>query len=109
VVGNLVRILKPGGVILCTQPSITRVSSFSGERENWFWSLYPASAKLLFSRVGIEKQTLLVESWGNLKTATAFLWRLAKEYLSEDDFLLHDFRFPMVTSVRAVKDYEGDI
>jgi ubiquinone/menaquinone biosynthesis C-methylase UbiE len=31
---NLVRILKPGGVILCTQPSITRISLFPGEGEN---------------------------------------------------------------------------
>ena len=106
-VDTLVRITKPGGFILCTQPSITRIASFPGERENWCWSLYPTSARWLFSRGGIERRTLVVESWGNLRTATAFLWGLAQEDLTEEDFMLDDFRYPLVTTVRAVKAQEG--
>lgn len=104
---TLVRITKPGGVILCTQPSITRIASVSGERENWCWSLYPVSARWLFARAGVERRTLVVESWGNLRTATAFLWGLAQEDLTEEDFMLDNSRYPLVTTVRAVKAQES--
>ncbi len=48
-----------------------------------------------------------MESWGNLRTATAFLWGLAQEDLTEEDFMLDDFRYPLITTVRAVKAQEG--
>jgi len=104
---TLVRITKPGGVMLCPQPAITRIASDSFERENWCWSLYPVSARWLFSRAGIERSSLVVESWGNLRTATAFLWGLAQEDLTEEDFMLDDPRYPLITTVRAVKTREA--
>jgi SAM-dependent methyltransferase len=102
-VETLVRITKPGGVILSTQPAISRVSPVPGEQDHWCWSIYPNSARWLFSRPGIDQRSLLVEGYGNLRTATAFLWGLAQEDLAEMDFLRQDSGYPLITAVRAVK------
>lgn len=106
-VETLIRITKPGGVILATQPAISRVSSLAGEYDNWCWSIYPAGARWLFSIKEIEQNVLLVEHYGNLRTVTAFLWGLAQEDLKEIDFLRHDHRYPLITAVRAVKRRNG--
>jgi SAM-dependent methyltransferase len=102
-IDTLVRILKSGGVILSTHPAISRVSSVPREMETWCWSIYPPSARWLFTRPDVDHRTLLVEGYGNLRTATAFLWGLAQEDLTESDFLQDDPRYPIITAVRASK------
>lgn len=100
---TLNRICKPGGVILCTCGAISRVSVHEGERENWRWSVYVPTAQLLFEEAGFVPESLIIESWGNLRVATAFLWGLAQEDIKEEDFLPNDPGFPLITSIRATK------
>jgi hypothetical protein len=94
---------KPGGVILCTCPAITRVSPVAQERDEWHWSFYPATARLIFGQAGFSCESLLIEGWGNLRVATAFLWGLAQEDLREEDYYHQDPGFPVITSIRACK------
>jgi SAM-dependent methyltransferase len=99
---TLIRILKPGGVIISTQPGISHVM-IPIEQDSWCWSIYPKSARWLFSDSQIDRRNLIVESYGNLRTVTAFLWGLAQEDLAGADFQIDDPRYPLITAVRATK------
>lgn len=100
---TLLRALKPGGVLLCTCPAITPVSPEINERDRWYWSVYSPTARLFFDEAGFQPQDLLIESWGNLRVATAFLWGLAQEDLTEADFQPRDVSYPLITTIRAVR------
>lgn len=100
---NVLLALKPGGVLLCTCPAITPVSPEINERDRWYWSVYSPTARLLFDEAGFQPQDLLIESWGNLRVATAFLWGLAQEDLTEADFQPCDVGYPLITTIRAVR------
>ena len=102
VIKTLIRILKPGGVILSTQPGISPVMD-PQELNSWCWSIYAPSARWLFSDPQINRRNLIIESYGNLRTVTAFLWGLAQEDLIDADFLIDDARYPLITAVRASK------
>ena len=104
---TLIRIVRPGGVILATQPGISRVSSVPNEEGTWCWSVFPPSARWLFSSPLVNDRSLLIETYGNLLTATSFLWGLAQEDLSEDSFVENDPRFPVITAIRAVKKIDN--
>lgn len=97
------RILKPGGVVLITVPGISQISSFSNEADHWFWSFYPNSLRLLLERADFDSAKLLVEGWGNFKTTVGFLAGLAQQDLLATDFDLHDSRYPLIVTARAVK------
>jgi SAM-dependent methyltransferase len=99
---TLIRILKPGGVILSTQPGISPVMA-PEELNSWCWSIYPPSARWLFNDPQINRRSLIIESYGNLRTATGFLWGLAQEDLTDADFQIDDARYPLITAVRATK------
>jgi SAM-dependent methyltransferase len=100
---TLHRICRPGGVLLCTFPAISRVSPEPDEVDRWYWSVYPPTARLIFREAGYRPENLCIDGWGNLTVATAFLWGLAQEDLSEADFRSQDPGYPVITSVRAVK------
>ena len=93
------RTLKPGGVVLCTLPSVTRV----GARylANDFWRFTSASASRLFG--GVFGQEVEVTAVGNLLACTAFLAGLAAEELSEGKLRVSDPYFPLLVTVRAWK------
>lgn len=100
---NVLLTLKPGGVLLCTCPAITPVSPEINERDRWYWSVYSPTARILFDEAGFQPQDLLIESWGNLRVTTAFLWGLAQEDLTEADFQACDAGYPLITTIRAVR------
>jgi SAM-dependent methyltransferase len=93
------RALKPGGVVLCTLPSVTRI----GRRylESDLWRFTSASARGLFG--GVFDQGVEVEPVGNLLACTAFLAGLAAEELSEAKLAVRDPYFPLLVTVSAMK------
>jgi glycosyltransferase involved in cell wall biosynthesis/SAM-dependent methyltransferase len=96
------RILKPGGVALITVPGISQIGTDATESAAWSWSFYPNTLRRLL--VGyFDSKKLIVESYGNVKTAIGFLAGLAQEDLAPDDFQHNDSRYPLIVAARGIK------
>jgi SAM-dependent methyltransferase len=93
------RVLRPGGVLLCTVPSITGIDT---KAPSDLWRFTPDSCRLLFEPIfGADR--LDVEGHGNLLVASAFLVGASAEDLSMQERNVRDQRYPIVVTVRAVK------
>jgi SAM-dependent methyltransferase len=99
-VENAFRILRPGGVLLCTVPSVSRIARRTLESE--YWRFTAAGCRALFGEV-FGGDRIRVESQGNVLTAMAFLTGLATEELSQRELDVQDPYFPVVITVRAEK------
>jgi SAM-dependent methyltransferase len=97
-VQHVFRILKPGGVLLCSLPAVSRIARQYLESE--YWRFTAASGRALFER-HFPAGAVEVASHGNVLTAIAFLAGLAAEELSESELEVHDPFFPVVITVRA--------
>lgn len=98
---TIYRILKPGGVALVTFPGITQISS---DRWNttWYWSFTTQSAQRMFSEV-FPSGDVAVKAYGNVMTATSFLYGLASQELDPKALDWHDPHYELLITVRAVK------
>jgi SAM-dependent methyltransferase len=94
------RTLKPGGVVLCTVPSVSRVSRRSLDSE--YWRFTTAACERLFGHTFGDEQ-VEVSSYGNVLTAIAFLTGLASEELDASELDTRDPFFPVIVAVRAQK------
>jgi len=95
------RMLRPGGVVLATVPSVSRIAPVYGlERD--YWRFTPASCRVLFGDV-FGGDGVTVRGYGNVRTTTAFLSGLAYEELSRGDLDAEDEYFPLIVAIRAVK------
>jgi SAM-dependent methyltransferase len=97
-VQHLYRMLAPGGVVLCTLPSVSRIARRCLETE--YWRFTGASARSLFEG-SFREGAVDVETHGNVLTSIAFLAGLAAEELSDRELVDTDPFFPSVVSVRA--------
>jgi len=98
---TLYRILKPGGVVLATVPGITRIDHTEWT-DSWFWSFTTAGTRRLFEEVFPPDQ-ILVQTYGNVLTATAFLQGLAADDLHVDELDHRDRDYEVLITVRAQK------
>jgi SAM-dependent methyltransferase len=94
------RVLKPGGVLLATVPSIIRIDADTPEIDRWRFT--ELSCRELFGAPFGEAQ-VEVTSAGNVLAAVAFLEGLAAEELSAGKLSARDPAFPVVILIRAVK------
>jgi SAM-dependent methyltransferase len=99
-VAHVRRILKPGGVVLCTLPSVSRIARRYLESE--YWRFTAASAQTLFE-ASFEPDRVAVESHGNVLTSIAFLAGLAAEELSAEELEDADPFFPSLICVAAMR------
>ena len=99
------RILKPGGVLLATLPSASRVCLEYGH-DGDFWRVTEAGARQLFS-AAFPQDALDVQAHGNVLVNAAFLYGLACEELNATDFDPVDPYLPLLVSVRAKKPSTG--
>ena len=97
-VQHVFRILKPGGVLLCSLPAVSRIARQYLESE--YWRFTAASAHVLFER-HFSAAAVEVVSHGNVLTAISFLAGLAAEELSQSELEIDDPFFPLVITVRA--------
>jgi SAM-dependent methyltransferase len=95
------RILKPGGVALVTFPGITQISS-DRWKTTWYWSFTTLSAQRMFSEV-FPSGNLSVKAFGNVLTASSFLYGIAAQELDATALNSHDPHYEMLITVRAVK------
>ena len=99
-VRHLHRMLRSGGVLLVTVPSITRTDRLLLSSD--YWRFTAATCTRLFGDV-FGASNIEVRSRGNVLAATAFLNGMAREELSATDLDTEDPLFPVIVTTRAVK------
>lgn len=102
VVRNIYKMLKPGGKVLITSGVTAQLSRY--DYHNWgeYWRLTDQSLQKLLCEVFAEDKVKVV-SYGNVKTAVAFLFGLCAEDLSQTDFEFNDEQYPIVVMGVAEK------
>ncbi len=94
------RILKPGGVLLCTIPGITHTGDVDWGA-SWYWSFTRLSVSRLFAEE-FDPDAIEIEAFGNVLAATAFLYGFGDRELTPDELDAHDPTYEMKITVRAV-------
>jgi SAM-dependent methyltransferase len=99
-VGHVHRILRPGGTVLCTVPTVSRIARETLETEYWRFTA-PACQRLFAD--AFPGGTVEARTHGNVLTAVAFLIGMAAEELSTRELELVDPFFPLLVTVKATK------
>jgi len=96
------RVLKPGGVLLATFPGISRIYRDADGQWLDYWRFTVNSARSLAERyfAPVDTQTRV---YGNVLSATSFLYGLAAEELLREELDYHDELYQVTIGVRAVK------
>lgn len=94
--------LKSGGILLATVPGISQISRYDMDRWGDYWRFTDASVRRLFGDV-FGPDNVTVEAHGNVLVACAFLQGLAVHELKRDELDYHDPDYPLIITVRAVK------
>jgi SAM-dependent methyltransferase len=99
---TLHRILAPGGVLLATVPGLTKISPPEDEEYGEWWHFTARSAQRL-AEEAFGAGNVEVRSFGNVLSATGFLYGLAASDLTGDELAAHDRLYEVIVGVRAVK------
>lgn len=101
VVASAHRLLAPGGVLLVTVPSISRIAPRYGPTTE-FWRFTAASCTRLFGDV-FGAANVEVRTHGNVLAASAFLYGATVEEIPRAKLDVNDPFFPLIVSVRATR------
>lgn len=96
------RILKPGGVALCTLPSLSPICRYDMDRWGDYWRFTSAAIQRLFGDL-FGADNVQVEAHGNVLVATAFLYGMAAEDMTTAELDFKDRDYEALITVRAVK------
>ncbi|WP_153799827.1 glycosyltransferase [Foetidibacter luteolus] len=95
------RILKPGGVLLLTAPGITQIDAGKWG-ENWLWA-FTERGMTMAMQTNFSADAA-IKTYGNVFSATAFLWGLGLGEVPHGEYLDHvDPCYQVIIAVRAVK------
>jgi SAM-dependent methyltransferase len=92
------RILRPGGVLLLTVPTVSRVDPALPD----YWRFTASSCSALLAEV-FPLEGISVRSYGNVLAAIASLTGMAFEELSSRELTKSDENFPLLIAARAAK------
>ena len=95
------RILKSGGVLLVTVPSISRIDCVAGVKGD-YWRFTSASLSKLLEEFFV-KENVQVRSWGNYLSGFAFWAGISQSELRRAELEFHDENFPVIISGYAEK------
>jgi SAM-dependent methyltransferase len=98
---NLMRSLKPGGVLLLTVPGITPVDRAEWGY-TWYWSLTELALAQLLAE-SFDPKDIITENFGNVFAAVCFLQGLAVSEVPTTKLDVLDPAFPVVVAARVVK------
>jgi len=102
-VGHVHRILRPGGTVLCTVPTVSRIDRREPDSE--YWRLTAAACERLFGDAFTGGE-VAVRTHGNVLASIGFLMGMAAEELSPRHLERDDPFFPLLVTVRATKALE---
>ncbi len=94
------RMLRPGGVLLCTVPVTARISRHELDRECWRFT--EVSCRRLFGEA-FGEDLVEITSYGNVLTSIAFLAGVASRELRRAELDARDPYFPVIVAVQAEK------
>ncbi|HYT93002.1 MAG TPA: methyltransferase domain-containing protein [Gemmataceae bacterium] len=97
-----VRILKPGGALLVTVPSLGKLDGQEDNVIGHYWRLTPDSARYLF-RKHFPAENLEIQGWGNILVGLSFWIGLACEEMSRKKLDYYDPSFACGVSIQAIK------
>ena len=100
---NIYRMLKPGGVALITVPGIKPLCEYDNNQWGEHWSFTEKSMDKLCSLV-CSKENYEVKQYGNVKSATAYLYGVCLEDIDEEELEVSDSQFPFIISARIRKE-----
>jgi SAM-dependent methyltransferase len=98
-VRDLHRSLKPGGVLLMTVPGLTPLRT---RRMDWYWSFTDLAVQRLLSK-HFDPAQLQLTTYGNLLSATAFLYGVSSEELRAAELAFSDPDYQVIVAARAVR------
>jgi SAM-dependent methyltransferase len=99
---TLHRILAPGGVLLATVPGLTKISPPEDEEYGEWWHFTARSVQRL-AEEAFGAGNVEVRAYGNVLTATAFLYGLAASDLRPEELDARDRLYEVTIGLRAVK------
>jgi len=95
------RILKPGGSLLLTVPGITSIDA--GEwKSTWYWAFTDISIKRILEET-FDVDNIIVDAFGNILTATAFLYGMGLQEVSKNKLDYYDPSYQVTISAIATK------
>jgi glycosyltransferase involved in cell wall biosynthesis len=101
-IATLHRILKPGGILLATVPGITSIIRDDSDKWGQYWSFTQMSVRRLFGDV-FSPENIQVRAYGNVMSATGFLYGLGTQELRRTELDYHDPDYQLIIGVRAIK------
>lgn len=96
------RVLKPGGTVLVTVPTMGKFDGEDDKVEGNFTRLTPEGARFLFER-HFSAHEVVVEPWGNVLVGMAFWIGLSQQDLPRKAFDFFDPRYVCGVGIRATK------
>ncbi len=93
------RVLKHGGALLVTMPCLSPVWNIKYHH----WRFTQASGEYVFGKY-IKKENLTVKTYGNALAGQAFWVGMAIEDLTKDEIEYNDPYFPVIVTIKAIKD-----
>lgn len=101
-VRTIYRILKPGGVVLCSVPSLSPICRYDMDRWGDYWRFTSAAVQRLFGDI-FRSDKVWVEAFGNVLVGMAFFYGMASEDLTREELDFKDRDFETLITVRAQK------
>jgi len=101
-VRTLHRILRPGGTVLATVTSVSRVWTKGDRLYGDYWRFTSRSSRLLFEQV-FDSEQIAVASYGNVLAAASFLYGLATGELRRDELDYNDPDISLLIGIKAQK------
>jgi SAM-dependent methyltransferase len=100
---EIFRILKPGGICLCTASGITQISSYDQSRWGEYWRFTQDSLSRLFENAFGGQGQVRTSSYGNVYAATAFLQGLSLADVERAKLDVADPAYQLLVCTRAEK------
>lgn len=97
---ELKRILKPGGTLLVTVPTLGKLDGQEDHVFGHYWRLTPDSAKYLFEK-HFAPNDLEIKGWGNVAVGLAFWVGLSVQDVGTKKLDLFDPNFTCGVTIRA--------
>lgn len=94
------RMLRPGGALLATVPSMSRIDKDLATVD--YWRFTAPACNRLFGEL-FSPDRLTIRTYGNVLAGSAFWKGLATEDVSTRELDLRDERFPVLIAIRGIK------